>query len=240
MSDLYLMAAPVDLVNLARFSAERRHSDPDRTAHCFVAETFGGSTLMPKPFVIKVRQVDGVKRGTLLAYTSMTAQELVASAQKHQKLAHSAVMDASAIRTVRVPCEWTVGQSLSFEVRVAPTKRSSSRDSDRPKSEADIYWNAPPGLSRGEAYCEWLSRLMERQGGFVAPPDMMRMERFSSRKVRRQRNSVPVRLPDATISGTVTVADAGLCRAALSEGIGRAKGFGYGMILVRMAQGVAP
>ena len=34
MATLYLMKTTLDMVNLARYAGEQRHSDPDRTAHC--------------------------------------------------------------------------------------------------------------------------------------------------------------------------------------------------------------
>lgn len=232
MANLYLMSASLDMVNLARFAAERRHSDPDRTAHCLFTESFGKDH-MPKPFVIKTRVSDGEMKGTLLAYTPLTAEELEREAVQRQMLAHSAVMHPSSIRTVGVPAEWVEGSSIRFEIRVRPTKRRSSRAETGPGAEQDIYLEAPEDSSRAEIYCRWLSEMMQRQGGVQANPDSMEMTRFAMRRVRRQNLSRWITGPDATIAGAATVANPDRMRLVLAHGIGRHKGYGYGMLLVR-------
>ena len=232
MVKLYLMRAALDMVNLARYAAEQRHSDPDRTAHCLIAESFGRER-MPKPFVIKTRFTDGELKGTLLAYTPLTTSELKSAAGQHQKLAHSAVMDPSTIVTVGVPDQWSEGQSIQFEVRVRPTKRSSSRDASSPNKEQDIYFRAAANSSRAETYCHWLSNLMRRQGGLHAVPDAMTMTQFAMRRVRRQNSSKRSTGPDATIVGAGNIVNPDRMMTALTNGIGRHKGYGYGMLLLR-------
>ena len=232
MAKLYLMQATLDMVNLARYAAEQRHSDPDRTAHCLVVESFGRNR-MPKPFVIKTRLRDGELKGTLLAYTQLTAQELRNAASQHQKLAHSAVMDPSSINTVGVPDQWSEGQSIHFEVRIRPTKRSSNRDAGHPKSEQDIYLGSEENSNRAETYCRWLTNLIRRQGGLQTTPDTMVMTQFAMRRVRRQNSSQWTTGPDATIVGTAIVVNPDRVKTALTSGLGRHKGYGYGMLLIR-------
>ena len=229
---LYLMKATLNMVNLAKYAAEQRHSDPDRTAHCLMAESFG-KTQMPKPFVIKTKLDDGVIHGTVLAYTSLTAADLKKVAWGHQKLAHGAVMDPNTIMTMGVPESWSEGQTLQFDVHVKPTKRSSSRDAEHPNTEQDVYLAAGADTNRGEIYCQWLSELITRQGVLQAAPESMTMTQFTMRRVKRQGSSQWIKGPDATISGTATVVNPSMVVSMLAGGIGRHKGYGYGMLLLR-------
>ena len=232
MPKLHLMKASLDMVNLARYGAEQSHSDPDRTAHCLMTESFG-KLQTPKPFVIKTRVQNGALHGMVLAYTALTAKELRETAERHQRLAHAAVMDPNSITTVGAPCHWTKGQSVLFEVRVRPTKRSSSRDAENPGSEQDVYLASPEEMTRAETYCRWLSEMMRRQGGLHATPESMTMTQFAMRRVRRQNSSHWIEGPDATITGEATVVNPERMTLALSGGIGRHKGYGYGMLLLR-------
>ena len=90
MDEIHLMQANLNLVNMARWAAEARHSDPERTAHCLLAESFGQERA-PRPFVVKVREDNGGRPvGTLLAYTREGAGTLTKLAERRQKLAHAA------------------------------------------------------------------------------------------------------------------------------------------------------
>ena len=232
MSKLHLMKAKLNMVNLARYAAEQGHSDPDRTAHCLMIESFG-KCQTPRPFVIKTMLHNGVLHGTVLAYTPLAADELQKAAERHQKLAHAAVMDPTGIATTEVPEHWTKGQTLQFEVRVRPTKRSSSRDMEHPNSERDIYLAAGKNTSRAEVYYKWISGMMQRQGALSAAPESMTMTQFAMRDTQRQRSSKRTKGPDATIRGAAVVVDPERVKSALIDGMGRHKGYGYGMLLLR-------
>ena len=231
MSNIYLMKAEIDLRNMARWAAEEKHSDPDRTAHCLLIESFGPEST-PKPFVIKTNLEDGTPMGTLLAYTQQSAAQLQEGAEKHQKLAHAAVLDPETIKTVPVLSQWTEGQSLRFEIRVRPTKRSSNRNGGN-GNEQDFFLMSPGGSSREEVYCQWLAAQARRHGALLAEPENMTVTRMALRKVRRQNNSGLHTAPDVTITGTARVANPDLMESAIAKGLGRHKGYGYGMLLLR-------
>ena len=172
MNGIYLMRADINLPNMARWAAEEKHSDPDRTAHCLLSETFGPGDA-PRPFVIKAREEDGRPHGTLLAYTKLTAEELRGKAEKHQRLAHATVLDPGTIKTVRTPTQWEEGQTLEFEIRTKPTKRSSSRQDGGNGREQDFFLASQTDSNRAETYCQWLAATMSRQGGLSADPENM-------------------------------------------------------------------
>ncbi|MDE2780365.1 MAG: type I-E CRISPR-associated protein Cas6/Cse3/CasE [Chloroflexota bacterium] len=229
MSGIYLMKADLSLINMARWAAEERHSDPDRTAHCLLVESFGPEAA-PRPFVIMAREENGQPQGSLLAYTCRTAEELRESAERHQRLAHAAVLDPETIRTVRTPSEWEEGQTLEFEIRVRPVKRSSNRQHGQ---EQDFFLASPEGSNRTEIYCTWLASTMSRQGALSADPENMIVKRLALRRVRRQNASGWHTAPDVTIVGTAKVMNPELMEQAMTKGLGRHKGYGYGMLLLR-------
>lgn len=232
MNGIYLMRADVNLPNMARWAAEEKHSDPDRTAHCLLTESFGPEDA-PRPFVIKAREEDGRPRGTLLAYTKLTAEELRESADRHQRLVHAAVLDPDTIKTVRTPTQWEEGQTLEFEIRTKPTKRSSNRQDGGNGREQDFFLASPEYSSRAETYCQWLAATMSRQGALSADPENMTVNQLSLRRTKRQNNSGWHTGPDVTITGIATVIDPGLMEQAIARGLGRHKGYGYGMLLLK-------
>ena len=232
MSGIYLMRADINLPNMARWAAEERHSDPDRTAHCLLTESFGPEDA-PRPFVIKAREEDGRPSGTLLAYTKLTAEELRELAERHQRLVHSAVLNPEAIKTVRTPTQWEKGQTLEFDIRTKPTKRSSSRQDGGNGREQDFFLASSAESSRSETYCYWLAATMNRQGALSADPEAMIVSQLSLRRTRRQNNSGWHTGPDVTIIGTAKVINPELMEQAIAKGLGRHKGYGYGMLLLK-------
>lgn len=230
MTELHLMQATLDMRNMGRWAAEEKHSDPDRTAHCLMTESFGPETA-PKPFVIKTQVKNGNPTGKILAYTSLTAAELAETAQQRQKLAHAAVLNPDTIRAVPIPTQWSEGRKLGFEIRVRPTKRRSDRGQSA--QELDYFLGAPPGSDREDVYCRWLAEALKRQGALLPNLEDMHVTQLAMRRVRRQRSSQWHTGPDVTIDGTAIVVNPDCMMSVLAGGIGRHKGYGYGMLLLR-------
>lgn len=236
---MHLMQAEIDPVRLARWSAEQRISDPDRAAHCLVYGTFGAESA-PKPFLMKLERADQLGKKSVLAYTELEDTELRALAERNQTLAIESVMPPEAIRTTAVPCRWRPGMKLGFSVRVRPTQRGKWKEEGR-QAERDIYLERTGErtgerdgeMSRGELYCRWVAEIMERQGGADPAAETMAMTQFAIRRIRRQRTSGYTLGPDATISGALEVRDPELFSQLLAAGIGRHKGYGYGMVLLQ-------
>ena len=227
---MYLMRAQIDLPNMARWSAEEHHSDPDRAAHCLMAESFGPRA-HPRPFVIKVNSENHAE-GILYGYTATEAGELQEAANRMQKLKHAVVLDPGTIQTVKLNEEWEKGQRVGFEVRISPTKRSSEWDEGKGQERA---WKTPPGSSAEETYREWLAWTIDRQGVLTALPEQMTVTRIDRRQVRPNRNSGLVQRLDVTITGLATVEAPAAMTETIARGIGRNKSYGYGMMLLRPA-----
>ena len=232
MNGIYLMKADINLRNMARWAAEENHSDPDRTAHCLLTESFGPEDA-PRPFLIKATEEYGNLQGTLLAYTRMTVEGLQELAERHQRLAHASVLDPETIKAVRTPTQWEEGQTLEFEIRTKPTKRSSSRQDGGHGREQDFFLASPTNSSRAETYCQWLARTMSRQGALLADPTTMTVRQLSLRRTKHQNNSGWHTAPDVTITGPATVINPQLMEQAIANGLGRHKGYGYGMLLLK-------
>ena len=235
MNKLYLMRAELDLVKMARWSAEERFSDLDRAFHCLVYGTFGKEEA-PKPFLARTEDAGTTGKGTVLAYTERDQEELKELAQRNQTLAMETVLPPESIRTVATPSEWKEGTKLWFSTRVRPTSRGKWEEKER-TTERDIYLERKDtGMNRAELYCHWTGEMMEKQGGACPVPDTLAMTRFQIRRVRRQRNSRYCQGPDVTVTGALEVRDPGKFRKLLSRGIGRHRAYGYGMVLLRPVQ----
>ena len=232
MSTLHLMQAKIDPFRLARWSAEQRISDSDRAAHCLVYGTFGAERA-PKPFLMKAERTNSLENGengTVLAYTALEETELRALARRNQNLAIESVMPPEGIRTMKIPDRWRPGTKLRFSVRVRPTQRGKWQER---QAERDIYLEREGEMSRGELYCQWVAEIMERQGGASPDAETLAMTQFTIRRIRRQRTSRYTIGPDATISGGLEVRDSEGFSQLLANGIGRHRGYGYGMVLLQ-------
>ena len=232
MNQTYLMQADIDLVNMSRWSAAERQRDADRALHCLVYESFGPSQT-PKPFSAHVRRADGEPVGRLLAYTPLDSVELKRIAKTRQTLPQAAVLDPKTIRTTPIPNQWQEGSTIGFQIRVWPCHRTRPNRDNQPKGEHDVYLRANGNQTREEAYCQWLTGLIQRQGGAEALPETLRMTKFALRRVQRQTSQKWIIGPDVTIEGACVITDAQKWQEAVTKGIGRHKAFGYGMLLLK-------
>ena len=235
MSALNLMQGQIDLVKLARWSAEQRISDPDRALHCLMYGSFGASSV-PKPFLAKVHGSGQSAAGVVLGYTTLTAEELQQTARETQTVAMEAVMAPEAIRTTATPDHWETGTQFRFSVRVFPTERGRWYKGDK-RSERDIYQPDKVGeISRAQLYCEWVAERLRQQGGAVPLEDTLAMTSYATRRIRRQRTATFFTATEATISGALAVIDPEGFSRLLATGIGRHRAYGYGMILLNRAE----
>lgn len=83
-----------------------------------------------------------------------------------------------------------------------------------------------------EAGLEWLQNRAERHG-FQVQTDTVRAEGYLQHRAFKRGGRKPIRYSTLDFAGQLTVADAELFRQALLHGIGPAKAFGCGLLLVR-------
>ncbi|KFI94766.1 type I-E CRISPR-associated protein Cas6/Cse3/CasE [Bifidobacterium scardovii] len=118
----------------------------------------------------------------------------------------------------------TCGQEWGFRLKANPTKSIASGDlSIRGKRT---------GLLSYDDQLEWLYR-KARESGFHLPINRLEMPEVvvrESRKINFVRRNSTVTLSSAVYEGVLAVDDPELLRNALVSGIGRAKGYGFGLL----------
>lgn len=104
-----------------------------------------------------------------------------------------------------------LGERRAFELVAAPMTKSHGVAKPLPKDQ--------PGMR-----LEWLSRMGQRHGFEVVEASV------SSRQMHFDRKGVQFSLERAEFRGEITVTDQEKLAAALSSGIGRGRGLGFGMM----------
>lgn len=135
----------------------------------------------------------------------------------------------------------TVGDKLAFTLRVNPTvtRVGAGGRSQRHDIVMDALSTLPPrerNAARPEALHtaanEWLTRQGEGHGFAIST---LRVDGYERMQMPRQRNKPPVVFGALDLSGVLEVTDPVLFLAKLSQGFGRARAFGCGLMLVKRA-----
>ncbi|MBT1165786.1 type I-E CRISPR-associated protein Cas6/Cse3/CasE [Bifidobacterium simiarum] len=125
-----------------------------------------------------------------------------------------------------------VGQEWGFRLKANPTRSIASGSSAKRGRRV--------GLVKVEDQLEWLYR-KARESGFHMPINRLEMPEVmvrNSETVDFVRKNGTVAFASATYDGVLAVDDPELLRKALTCGIGRAKGYGFGLLtLVPLPKG---
>lgn len=137
------------------------------------------------------------------------------------------------------------GQQLVFSLRVNPviTRRDKSGRHVRHDVVMDLkhrmgYKNMlqherPPLADMvHEAGVGWLQQRTERHG-FSVSLDTLRVEGYLQHRAFKRDSKKPIRYSTLDFTGLLSISDVALFRQALFHGIGPAKAFGCGLLLVR-------
>jgi CRISPR system Cascade subunit CasE len=137
------------------------------------------------------------------------------------------------------------GQLLSFIIRVNPVR--AKRDEQNKLHRHDIVMDAKTrekqtgkGLGGKAPLADivqaegpkWLEARSERHGFFI-DHSHIRADGYRQRVVYKSKSTSPIRFSTLDIGGVLTVIEPGLFVKALYKGIGPAKGFGCGMMMVK-------
>lgn len=239
---LHLVHMPVAPRSFALWAGGRgfgpRGTQDDGAAlHALLSALFGKGVLQP------FRLFDpGRGDWSLYAYADRDAAALLDTARM---VAPPDMLDAVAwgrLRARPMP-EARVGQRLGFDLRLRPVRRLTDgprvRERDAFVAGAmrdhadDPEGMVEAGRSREAVYCTWLA---ERLPG--ATLEAARLTRFQRLRVLREGRAIEG--PDATMQGTLTVADPTEFARGLAQGIGRHRAYGYGMLLLRPPDAPAP
>ncbi|MBL8787545.1 MAG: type I-E CRISPR-associated protein Cas6/Cse3/CasE [Deltaproteobacteria bacterium] len=236
MSDgLRLMRMPFDVRNALRIGGEvwsrRLEVDLGYLAHCRLVELFGD--LAPRPFF-----VDSGRQGPVIfGYTSADQAALLA--------AGGAAMSESERRleTKVIPTHFEIGTRLGFEVRVCPVVRlAKESEGYRKGAEKDVYLrelsrlgDAVPG--REEVYRRWLGERFGSAASLVRCEMKAYQQREplfrQGRVTEGKRERRVFERPDVTFEGVLEVRDVEGFAGHVKRGIGRHRGFGFGMVLLK-------
>ncbi|NLB00722.1 MAG: type I-E CRISPR-associated protein Cas6/Cse3/CasE [Methanomicrobiales archaeon] len=139
------------------------------------------------------------------------------------------------------------GQKLAFVLRANPvrTKRDEKgkhhrhdvvmeaktrlKQQNRPREK----WPLEPDIVQQAGFA-WLATKGEANGFSVTEGDV-RADGYTQRRFRKRKGRHDISLSTIDYTGILTVVDPDLFRTALFDGIGPAKGFGCGLMMVRPA-----
>ena len=207
--------------------------------HCLLTECFGD--LAPKPFRLIVPR--GAACGVLYGYGHTGADALRDAAGMYADPLQVKILPGHTISSKPMPTEWRAGKRLGFETRIRPVVRRSRNAESRPGREWDAFQlkamqypkNGMP-CSREEVYRKWLSDQFERRGGAqLESAELQSFQRTRAVRKLRARYSEHSEGPDAIMWGVLVITDAATFTTLLSQGIGRHRAYGYGMLLLRPA-----
>ncbi|MCW2318978.1 CRISPR system Cascade subunit CasE [Rhodoblastus acidophilus] len=143
------------------------------------------------------------------------------------------------------------GQHLRFSLRANPTTQKSETDADgrRKSRRYDVVMAALKSVEKGAARAEarpgliqtagldWLKRQGERAGFRLPDPESVRIDGYEqfdvdpeNRRATRGRRAVHSRLE---FEGTLEVTEPQAFLRQMTEGFGRARAFGHGLMLIR-------
>ncbi len=242
---LYLMHTQPDPQRLAAWAARHRlldsQGDLGYALHALLRAAFGEQA--PQPF----RYLDA-EQG-LLAYTRLSAVELaqqaaLADADVAAALGLGQTLHQPGLSARLFPTQWVAGHALGFEVRVRPIIREGKTGRERDAFLAAIEKSPGTELDRSEVYVQWLRELFARHRGaeLVDATVTCYQQLGVTRKTQKgaadnARQSRLVSGPDAVLAGQLRVTDPQAFAQLLTNGVGRHRAFGFGLLLLRSARG---
>jgi CRISPR system Cascade subunit CasE len=133
------------------------------------------------------------------------------------------------------------GEVLQFMLRANPVV--SRRDNDGKQKRHDVVMDqkfrssdadaqSPKQALVREAGLEWLTARAEN-GGFEIRPEETRVDGYQQHRFAKRRNGNTIQLSTLDFSGVLTVTDPQQLTEILFHGLGPAKAFGCGLLMVR-------
>jgi CRISPR system Cascade subunit CasE len=233
-----------DMSRLLQVAASRGFLPPGQdlgyALHAALTAAFGSGA--PRPF----RLLRTGLGGELLGYCAASGAELEATASLPAVGEMADLAGALRPQTLEVkamPASWPNGLRLGFEIRVRPVVRIRPEGRDGRHHEIDVHdHRCREGGTEGEAgrevaYAGWLKERLERDGAVAV--EAVSLVRYRALPVLRrpfdgERRRAAVALgPDAILAGVLRVMDGDGLNRLLTSGVGRHKGFGFGMLLLR-------
>lgn len=244
VSESTLYMTRLELETRRLFELGKRRRLPSRSldvgylVHCALGELFGEQA--PAPFAVTGQD----RRYTqLLAYGDVPDAGLRELAERFAMPELFALCRWEDVKSKPMPSSWPVGTRVGFEVRACPVVRGARHSPlERKDAEVDAFlaecWRVgkEQDVDREVVYKAWLEQQFIRSEGATLLE--ARVERFQLTELTRrtqgdERKARLKRKPDVTFRGALEVTAAEPFAALLRRGVGRHRGFGFGMLLLR-------
>ena len=237
---------------LARWSAERgwvrrganvAGFDEGRALHHLLDELFGPRVFRPFRLLVAT----GGRVANLYGYSAQNHLDLREATRIHGMPEHTAVVSPNRLESKEMPVVWKEGRRMGFDLRVRPVRRlqsslSAGGKTFRKGAELDAFLvealrrhpDNCDGMmenerSRQDVYVDWLDARL----GEAARLKRSETRLAHFRRIRVSRGSQGPEGPDATFHGVLTIKNPDLFGSLLSNGVGRHRAYGYGMLLLR-------
>lgn len=229
-----------ELIELSRALKLPRGCDDGYLVHCALNEALGGSA----PAVFNVES-GGDRQLRVLGYAAVPAESLQEMSQGFASPMGYHLVDWDRTRSKPMPAVIPSGLRFNFELKTCPIVRLASPKAGHKKgAEVDAFlarcWDVGKEVEvdRSLVYMEWLrARLGNAQGVELRG---LEVEGFQlARLVRRthggERKARTIKRPSVIFRGQVEMIDGESFQQLLARGIGRHRGFGFGMLKIRRA-----
>ncbi len=228
-----MMRLPLDKVDLGYL------------VHCVHGELFQEQS--PKPFCVEGSDPERV---TVLSYSSVGLEALEQLASGFASPTVYSICDWVQSASKPMPTAFALGSVLDFGVRLCPTVRIGAPLRDRQGkvefrkgAELDVFLaralrDPEKPLERADVYHQWATERLEARGGLKVlglETEHFALERFLRRTHGKERKSKPIKRPSVGLRGRLEVVEPSVFSAFLRQGVGRHKGFGFGMVKLRRA-----
>ena len=228
---LFLVQANVDITaatrHVGQFASHSAVRDPDYLIKTILTDALSGPTI--RPWALRGRRG---RQATIVGY-SKEAPEAI---NRRLTMALPSAKEAiSEVMGYALP-GLSKGDRLRFAVRLCPTIRSTRRgETDAFLIAADEAGDGPTVI-RDDVYADYLR---QRLNG--ADIDYVRMTGFRLNKMIRKTTKSGTgftnrTFPEARLEGELTVTDPESLQDILGKGLGRQRGFGFGMVQLEPAR----
>lgn len=247
---LHLIRLGLRPAALAEWAARRRLMqtsgfDEGRALHHLLGETFGPGALQP----FRLLAAPGGQEANLYAYSAADPDALRETAAAIALPDALAVLPLAGLEAKPMPAGWRSGQRLGFDIRARPVTRLAKPV----PAHADLHGRPQPERRAGAEIDAFLARIL--RGGKAATREdvyvgwladrLAPAARLEEARLTRFERSRAARVgvsegPDATLQGTLAIAEPEAFAALLARGVGRHRAYGYGMLLLRAPGRPAP
>jgi CRISPR-associated protein Cas6/Cse3/CasE subtype I-E len=193
-----------------------------------IAEAFNGHAALRPWVVINREGTHVIVRGNGSVAELRLALDLVKN-----RLAKEAIVDLREVGAIDI----NEGLRYRFSTRLCPLQ--NGRAGDGRSREIDVFLAevekqkklaSPERLRRDDVYLTWLGKKLQEAGASLRAATINGFSITAAGRSNTKREWVIRKYPDARFSGVLTVEDATKFSAAVKQGIGRQKVYGFGFL----------